>query len=93
MRLEQIEKGAAVGFQKNDLINSFDKMKDRIRDELKRTFNPEFLNRIDEVATFRTLSHEDITKIVDIEIVKINQTLKGKKFVYRIIRRSTFLGC
>ena len=73
-----IEKGSAVGFQKNDLVNSFDKMKDRIRDELKRTFNPEFLNRIDEVATFRTLSHENITKIVDIEMIKINETLKDK---------------
>ncbi|MBE17446.1 MAG: ATP-dependent Clp protease ATP-binding subunit ClpC [Nitrospinae bacterium] len=73
-----IEKGSAVGFQKNDLANNFDKMKDRIRDELKRTFNPEFLNRIDEVATFRTLSHEDITKIVDIEIAKMNKTLKDK---------------
>ena len=73
-----IEKGTSLGFQKVDAGLGFDKIKDSIRDELKRTFNPEFLNRVDDVIIFRPLTHEDILKIVDIEIAKVNETL-GKK--------------
>jgi len=73
-----IEKGSTLGFQKADDKDKFDKMKDTIRDELKRTFNPEFLNRIDEVAIFRPLTNEDIQKIVDIEVGKLNKTLTQK---------------
>ena len=73
-----IEKGTAVGFQKTDTSKDFDKMKDSIRDELKRTFNPEFLNRIDEVVIFHPLGHEHILQIVDIEIGKVNKTLADK---------------
>ena len=45
-----IEKGTSLGFQKVDDGSSFSRIKDNIRDELKKTFNPEFLNRIDEVV-------------------------------------------
>ncbi|MEE9239962.1 MAG: ATP-dependent Clp protease ATP-binding subunit [bacterium] len=70
-----IEKGTALGFQKEEAGQGFDRIKDNIRDELKKTFNPEFLNRIDDVVIFSPLSHENILQIVDIEIKKVNVTL------------------
>ncbi len=73
-----IEKGTSLGFQKVDSSTNFEKMKDNIRDELKRTFNPEFLNRIDEIVIFHPLTKEDILKIVDIEMAKVNMTLSDK---------------
>ncbi|MDE0331271.1 MAG: ATP-dependent Clp protease ATP-binding subunit, partial [Nitrospinae bacterium] len=79
-----IEKGTSLGFQKVDTGLGFDKMKDNIRDELKRTFNPEFLNRIDDVIIFRPLAHEDILKIVDIEIAKVNETLSEKEMTIEL---------
>ena len=79
-----IEKGTSLGFQKVDSGFGFDKMKDSIRDELKRTFNPEFLNRIDDVIIFRPLTHEDILKIVDIELAKVNKTLSEKEMTVEL---------
>jgi ATP-dependent Clp protease ATP-binding subunit ClpC len=73
-----IEKGTALGFQKEETGKGFEKVKDNIRNELKRTFNPEFLNRIDDVVIFSPLSHDNILKIVDIEIAKVNETLSEK---------------
>jgi ATP-dependent Clp protease ATP-binding subunit ClpC len=74
-----IEKGTALGFQKADDGSGYERVKDNIRDELKKTFNPEFLNRIDDVVIFSPLSHENIMSIVEIEIDKVNQTLADKE--------------
>ena len=79
-----IEKGTSLGFQKVDAGLGFDKIKDSIRDELKRTFNPEFLNRVDDVIIFRPLTHADILKIVDIEIAKVNETLGVKELTIEL---------
>jgi ATP-dependent Clp protease ATP-binding subunit ClpC len=73
-----IEKGTSLGFQKEEAGQGYDRVKDNIRDELKKTFNPEFLNRIDDVVIFGTLAHENILQIVDIEIAKVNETLADK---------------
>ena len=73
-----IEKGTTLGFQKEDPGRIFDRVKDDIRDELKKTFNPEFLNRLDDVVIFSPLSSENILQIVDIEIAKVNETLSEK---------------
>jgi ATP-dependent Clp protease ATP-binding subunit ClpA len=53
-------------------------MRENIRQELKRTFNPEFLNRIDEVVMFHPLSLEHIVQIVDIQIERLNKQLIEK---------------
>lgn len=73
-----IEKGTSLGFQKASEDTGFSRVKDNIRDELKKTFNPEFLNRIDDVVIFSPLNHENIMSIVDIEINKVNKTLADK---------------
>ncbi|MGB9860201.1 MAG: AAA family ATPase, partial [Moorellaceae bacterium] len=56
--------------------DSYEEMKKRIMEELRRTFRPEFLNRIDEIIVFHALSVEDIKKIVDLMLEQLNKRLK-----------------
>jgi len=56
--------------------NSYDKMKDSLMEELKKSFRPEFLNRVDDIIVFHQLSKEDIRKITDIMIDELNKRLK-----------------
>ncbi len=58
--------GKGIGFSSDDTTFDYAKMKTTIQDALKKVFNPEFLNRIDDVLTFKPLEAEDIAKIIDI---------------------------
>jgi len=71
-----IEKGSTIGFQPIDDKHSHKRMKDGIKAELKRTFNPEFLNRIDEIVTFRKLDKKVIEKIFNIQLDELGLRLK-----------------
>jgi len=55
---------------------SYDKIKETLMAELRKTFRPEFLNRVDEIIVFHQLSKEDIEKIADIMIKELNDRLK-----------------
>jgi ATP-dependent Clp protease ATP-binding subunit ClpC len=57
---------------------TYEKMKDRVMDELKRSFRPEFLNRIDEVIVFHSLSRENVKSIVDLMTERVRDQLKSK---------------
>jgi len=74
----EIKKGVSLGFQKNDQMLAFDQMKDKVLSELKKTFNPEFLNRVDEVVVFNSLGRQEMEKIVEILIGQLSQRLKEK---------------
>lgn len=58
--------GKGIGFSASDGEFDYAQMKSTIQDALKKVFNPEFLNRIDDVLTFRPLERKDIFKIIDI---------------------------
>ncbi len=58
--------GQGIGFSADDSAFDYEKMKSTIQDALKKVFNPEFLNRIDDVITFRALEREDIFQIIDL---------------------------
>lgn len=58
--------GKGIGFSSSDDAFDYAQMKSTIQDALKKVFNPEFLNRIDDVLTFKPLEREDIHKIIDI---------------------------
>jgi ATP-dependent Clp protease ATP-binding subunit ClpC len=74
-----IQKGPGVGFAANaDAEVSYDRMKERVMEELKRSFRPEFLNRIDEVIVFHSLSREDVKSIVDLMMKRVREQLKAK---------------
>jgi ATP-dependent Clp protease ATP-binding subunit ClpC len=73
-----IEKQTALGFQRDGEASAMERMHENIKQELKRTFNPEFLNRIDEVVMFHPLSLDHIVQIVDIQIERLNKQLIEK---------------
>ena len=67
----------AIGFGKADEAVTYEKMKEKVTEELKRNFRPEFLNRIDEVIVFNELSREEVTEIVDLEIKRVQDQLES----------------
>ncbi|MBC7186800.1 MAG: ATP-dependent Clp protease ATP-binding subunit, partial [Calditrichaeota bacterium] len=67
----EIRKTGGFGFSKGDERSDYESMKKRIMDEVKRIFNPEFLNRVDEIVVFRALNLNDMVKIVDILIAEM----------------------
>jgi ATP-dependent Clp protease ATP-binding subunit ClpA len=56
-----------------------DRLKDKLMEALRRTFRPEFLNRIDEIVTFRSLGRDEIQKIVDIQLGDLVKRLADRK--------------
>jgi ATP-dependent Clp protease ATP-binding subunit ClpC len=79
----EIKKNLNYGFATDDHTSDYDKIKGKIGDELKRIFNPEFLNRIDDVVFFRQLEFDDTLKIVDIVLDEMSSKVADRniKFV------------
>jgi len=74
-------KNQTLGFQlKRDEADqekfSYDDMRKRLNDSLKRAFRPEFINRLDSIVIFRSLNKDDIEKIVSLELDKVAERLK-----------------
>src|SRR5688572_6425996 len=61
-----IMQGKTLGFHTQDAKGTFEKMQERIKDEMNKVFNPEFLNRLDDIIVFHPLSREHISSIVGI---------------------------
>jgi ATP-dependent Clp protease ATP-binding subunit ClpC len=71
---------SAMGFSKSgDDAFSYEKMKETVVNELKRAFNPELLNRIDEVTVFHPLSMEHMRQIVELMLNRLQEQLKEKQ--------------
>ncbi len=75
-----ITQGSGFGFQKQDAETSYDRMKERLMQEIEREFRPEFIGRLDEVVVFRQLSKENLKAIVDIELAKVRERLSEKGY-------------
>jgi ATP-dependent Clp protease ATP-binding subunit ClpC len=75
---ETIKKQSTMGFSPISDESSYEKMRERILEEAKRTFKPEFLNRLDDIIVFRSLTKPDLIQILDLEIAKVGERLKGK---------------
>ena len=73
---ELIRKTGSLGFKQQRQELTYQEMKDKLLEEVKHTFKPEFLNRIDDIIVFRQLSKEDLGRIVEIEIGLVAQRLK-----------------
>ena len=69
-------KGGALGFRVGEDRDDEQRMREQIEDALKKTFRPEFLNRIDEVIIFHRLTKEQVKQIVDLQMKEISQRLK-----------------
>ena len=80
---ELISKGGSIGFaSRSDETKTqqmdYEKMKEKLLGELKKTFRPEFLNRIDGVVVFHALTKDDIRQIVDLMLAIVSEQLKEK---------------
>ncbi|MGH3728577.1 MAG: ATP-dependent Clp protease ATP-binding subunit [Micromonosporaceae bacterium] len=74
-----IAKAVSLGFQTSDDTESnYERMKEKVNDELKQHFRPEFLNRIDDTIVFHQLTQEQIVEIVDLMLARIETQLKNK---------------
>jgi ATP-dependent Clp protease ATP-binding subunit ClpC len=65
----------SVGFQVGDETVNYEKMKEKVTDELKKHFRPEFLNRLDEVIVFHELGMDEIKQIVDLLLNRVREQL------------------
>jgi ATP-dependent Clp protease ATP-binding subunit ClpC len=74
-----ISKGVSIGFgPAHESKGSYDRMKTKVTEELKKHFRPEFLNRVDDTIVFHKLSQEEIVTIVDLMIAKVDERLKDR---------------
>src|SRR5256886_11764187 len=69
---------ASLGFARTDEAVTYEKMKEKVHEELKRNFRPEFLNRIDEVIVFHELTREEVMEIVDLMIKRVVSQLESQ---------------
>jgi ATP-dependent Clp protease ATP-binding subunit ClpC len=81
-----IKKQSSLGFAlKRDEVTeerlSYEDMRKKLSESLKRAFRPEFINRLDSVVIFRSLTKEDIQKIVNLELEKVAERLKEHSLV------------
>jgi len=67
--------GFALETMETDEKRTYDDMRQRLLNELRRLFRPEFLNRVDAIIVFRSLNHEDIRKIVGLEFAKLRERM------------------
>jgi len=84
----QIGLGKSLGFHTVEFEDDHKSMEKKVLSELKKTFNPEFLNRIDEVVVFNSLDKESILKIVDILIDDVRKRLSEKGLELRITKKA-----
>src|SRR5207249_11568399 len=75
---ELIKRQTALGFGAVGGHGSYEAMRDKILDESKRVFKPEFLNRLDDMIVFHQLERNDLVKIVDLEVAKVVERVRAK---------------
>ena len=76
--------GGVLGFQKSDSDSMYAQMEGKINDALKKTFNPEFLNRVDDTIIFHALDKEHIAAIIDIRLEEFKARLAPQDIQVRV---------
>ena len=76
---DYINKMSSIGFNTREELEQRESMREKIFDSLRDSFRPEFLNRIDEIVIFNYLRKEQIKKIVDLELSKVEKRLATKE--------------
>ena len=80
----EVGTGGVLGFQKSDADSMHALMEGKINDALKKTFNPEFLNRVDDAIIFHALEREHIAEIIDIRLAEFKARLEPQEIQVRI---------
>jgi ATP-dependent Clp protease ATP-binding subunit ClpC len=86
---QYLTQGGAIGFRSEPNTRSqSEKTRKDIEAELRRTFRPEFLNRIDDVIIFQALSRDEVLKIVDLEVHKVASRITEKSVTIELTERA-----
>jgi ATP-dependent Clp protease ATP-binding subunit ClpC len=80
----RLRKTGSLGFHAGDEMLDYEGLKGKVLSEMKRVFNPEFLNRLDESIVFKSLTREDILRIVDIMIERLNDRMVDRGIVIHL---------
>ncbi|OIO38482.1 MAG: hypothetical protein AUJ72_02535, partial [Candidatus Omnitrophica bacterium CG1_02_46_14] len=75
---ELLKKQGSIGFKAQEFSTDYKDMKTRLLEEVKKTFKPEFINRVDDTVVFQKLTREDLYKIIDIEIDQLRKRLSER---------------
>ncbi|MDB4880119.1 MAG: ATPase domain protein [Gemmatimonadetes bacterium] len=86
-----ITKGKGLGFTTGDSVQTFERMQEKVKEELKVVFNPEFLNRLDDVIVFHPLSRQHISQIVSILLKDVRKRLADDELTMRLSDAATEL--
>jgi ATP-dependent Clp protease ATP-binding subunit ClpC len=81
------ERGLGIrsdGERRGEDVKAFEAMKNRVMDEVKKTFRPEFLNRIDELIVFQPLNRDEIFQIVDLMLARVNKQIKTQDMTLEV---------
>jgi ATP-dependent Clp protease ATP-binding subunit ClpC len=79
-----IQKKASLGFQSSDAKEIARSVSDMVLGEVRRTFNPEFINRIDEIIVFEALSDDDLRRITELLVGQLNANLVDRRLSIRM---------
>ena len=80
-----IQKKAALGFQSSDQSEINKTVSDMVLGEVKRTFNPEFINRIDEIIVFDALGDDDLRRILGLLVDSLNANLSDRQLKINVM--------
>jgi ATP-dependent Clp protease ATP-binding subunit ClpC len=81
---KEITKGKSLGFGTVDSRGSFERISEKVKEELQHTFNPEFLNRLDDVIVFHQLSKEHIARIVGVMLREVQGRLSDEELTLKL---------
>lgn len=80
---EILQRNTSMGFGIEDNgENEYEKIREKILDETKRVFKPEFLNRLNDLVIFKSLGREDMEAIVDLELRNVTDRLKERELIF-----------
>jgi len=85
---ELLRKQGSIGFKSQTEDATYQGMKDKLLEEVKKTFKPEFLNRVDDIIVFRSLTKEDLEKIVTLEIKEVEGRLKEQNITIELTKEA-----
>ena len=84
-----LQKNPSMGFGAAAFDDDYDKLKEKVMDEMKKSFRPEFLNRINDIVLFRMLAKSDMEKIVELELNKLRGRLAERSMTLVLDKSAT----
>lgn len=85
---DMLRKQGSLGFVAPKEEITYEHMKDRLLEEVKKTFKPEFLNRVDDIIVFKSLTRENLYNIVELEIADVVKRLKDKQIDMQLTKEA-----